>query len=71
MDIAKTLADGGKEVVSALDKRISDVTAVINVRGAKLADALGAVMWLAVWAYGIYVLARSTLWGLVLEFLKG
>ncbi|MGH6771519.1 MAG: hypothetical protein ACRECO_21165 [Xanthobacteraceae bacterium] len=42
MDIAKTLADGGKEVVSALDKRISDVTAVINVRGAKLADALGA-----------------------------
>ena len=42
VDIAKTLADGGKEVVGALDKRISDVTAVINVRGAKLADALGA-----------------------------
>ena len=42
MDIAKTLAEGGKEVVAALDKRISDVTAVINVRGAKLADALGA-----------------------------
>jgi hypothetical protein len=42
MDIAKTLAEGGKEVVSSLDKRISDVTAVINVRGAKLADALGA-----------------------------
>jgi hypothetical protein len=37
----------------------------------RLADALGAVMWLAVWAYGIYVLARSTLWGLLLEFLKG
>ena len=27
MDIAKTLAEGGKEVVAALDKRISDVTA--------------------------------------------
>ena len=42
MDIAKTLADGGKEVVAALDKRIGDVTGVINVRGAKLAETLGA-----------------------------
>jgi hypothetical protein len=30
MDIAKTLAGGGKEVVGALDKRIADVTTVIN-----------------------------------------
>ena len=36
------MADGGKEVVGALDKRIADVTAVINVRGAKLAESIGA-----------------------------
>ena len=42
MDIAKTMAEGGKEVVGALDKRIADVTAVINVRGAKLAESIGA-----------------------------
>ena len=35
MDIAKTLAEGGKEVVGALDKRIGDVTGVINARGAE------------------------------------
>src|SRR5207244_13100671 len=40
MEIAKTMAEGGKEVVGQLDKRISDVTAVINVRGAKLVDTL-------------------------------
>ena len=38
MDIAKTLAEGGKEVVTALDKRIGDVTGIINTRGAKLAE---------------------------------
>jgi hypothetical protein len=42
MDVAKTMADGGKEVVSALDQRIADVTAVINVRGAKLAESISA-----------------------------
>jgi hypothetical protein len=42
LDVARTLAEGSKEVVSSLDRRISDVTTVINVRGAKLADALGA-----------------------------
>src|SRR5205807_3141398 len=42
MDIAKTMADGGKEVVSALDQRISDVTNVINVRGATLTETIGA-----------------------------
>jgi hypothetical protein len=41
IDIAKTLAESGKEVVSALDKRIADVTGVINVRGQKLAENLG------------------------------
>ena len=41
MDIAKTMAEGGKEVVGALDKRIADVTNVINVRGAKLAESIG------------------------------
>ena len=41
MDIAKTLAEGGKEVVTALDKRIEDVTGVINTRGAKLAETIG------------------------------
>src|ERR1044071_3591478 len=30
MDIARTLAEGGKEVVAALDKRISDVSGTIN-----------------------------------------
>ena len=40
MDIAKTMAEGGKEVVGALDKRIADVTTVINVRGAKLAESI-------------------------------
>ena len=42
MDIAKTLAEGGKEVVTALDKRISDVTGLIDTRGAELATTLGA-----------------------------
>ncbi len=42
MDIARTVAEGGKEVVGALDKRIGDVTSVINVRGAKLAESIGA-----------------------------
>ena len=41
MDIAKTLTEGGKEVVTALDKRISDVTGVIDTRGAKLAETVG------------------------------
>jgi len=41
LDIAKTMAEGGKEVVGALDKRIADVTDVINVRGAKLAESIG------------------------------
>ena len=41
MDIAKTLAEGGKEVVSALDKRIGDVTVTIDTRGAKLAETIG------------------------------
>ena len=36
------MAEGGKEVVGALDKRIADVTGVINVRGAKLAESIGA-----------------------------
>ncbi len=30
MDIARTLADGGKEVVGALDKRIDDITNTIS-----------------------------------------
>ena len=38
MEMAKALAESGTEVVAALDKRISDVTGVINVRGAKLAE---------------------------------
>ncbi len=33
MDIARTLAEGGKEVVAALDKRIGDVTGTINAHG--------------------------------------
>ncbi|HEY7246413.1 MAG TPA: hypothetical protein VH678_21275 [Xanthobacteraceae bacterium] len=41
-DIAKTMAEGGKEVVGALDKRIADVTNIINVRGARLAENIGA-----------------------------
>ncbi len=38
----RRMAEGGKEVVGALDKRIADVTSVINVRGAKLAESIGA-----------------------------
>jgi hypothetical protein len=41
IDVAKTMAEGGKEVVGALDQRIADVTTVINVRGAKLAESIG------------------------------
>ena len=41
-DDVPDLIEGGKEVVSALDKRIADVTAVINVRGAKLAESIGS-----------------------------
>ena len=44
MDIAKTLAEGGKEVVTALDRRIEDVTGVINPRGAKLAEELAELI---------------------------
>lgn len=40
MDIARTLADGGKEVVSALDKRIDDITNTINTRGQRLAETI-------------------------------
>jgi len=42
MDIAKTVAEGGKEVVAALDKRIVDVTSTITTRGSQLAETLGA-----------------------------
>jgi hypothetical protein len=42
MDIARTLADGGKEVVSALDKRIEDITNTINTRGQRLAETIDA-----------------------------
>ena len=42
MDIARTLTEGGKEVVTAVDKRITDVTTVIDTRGAKLAETIGA-----------------------------
>ena len=42
MDIARTLADGGKEVVSALDKRIDDITNTINTRGQRLAETIDA-----------------------------
>ena len=34
-DLATTLAEGGKEVVSALDKRISEVAGTINPRGSR------------------------------------
>ena len=40
MDIARTLADGGKEVVGALDKRIDDITNTINTRGQRLAETI-------------------------------
>ena len=40
VDIAKTLADGGKEVAAAVDKRISDVTTLIDARGEKLTSAI-------------------------------
>ena len=42
MDAAKTMAEGGKEVVGALDQRIADVTAVINGRGAELTESISA-----------------------------
>jgi len=41
LEIAKTLAEGGQEVVVSLEKRISDVTGVINVRGAKACRRIG------------------------------
>ena len=41
-DVAKAMADGGKEVVGALDQRIGDVAGVINARGAELAESIGA-----------------------------
>ena len=41
-DIARTVSEGGKEVVDALDKRITDVTGTIASRGAALADTIGA-----------------------------
>ena len=39
-DIAKTLADGGKEVVTQIDKRVTDVANIIDMRAAKLADTV-------------------------------
>ena len=41
VDIAKTLAEGGKEVTSAVDKRIGEVTTLIDSRAAKLSDVVG------------------------------
>jgi apolipoprotein A1/A4/E domain-containing protein len=42
LDIAKTLAEGGKEVVGVIEQRIGDIAATINARGTKVADALAA-----------------------------
>ncbi len=40
MEIAKSLADGGKEVVGALEKRIDEASGTIDTRGTKLAETL-------------------------------
>ena len=41
MDIAKTLTEGGKEVVTAVDKRISDVTTLIDTRRSSSSETIG------------------------------
>ena len=40
LDIAKTLAEGGKEVITAMDKRIGDQAAAINERSSRLAETI-------------------------------
>jgi Apolipoprotein A1/A4/E domain len=42
LDIAKTLAEGGKEVVGALEQRVGDVAAAIHARGTQVAETLAA-----------------------------
>jgi len=42
MDIAKTIAEGGKDVVTSLDKRLSDVTTLIDTRAASLSETVTA-----------------------------
>jgi hypothetical protein len=40
MDIAKTLAEGGKEVINAVDRRVNEIAAHIDSQGQKLADTV-------------------------------
>ncbi|GIK79255.1 MAG: hypothetical protein BroJett024_03600 [Alphaproteobacteria bacterium] len=40
LDIARTLAEGGREVVGALDRRIEEIGGVITTRGNQVADTL-------------------------------
>lgn len=37
----------------------------------RLADFVGALLWIGIWGYGLVVLVRSTLWSLFLELLGG
>ena len=37
----------------------------------RLADCLGALLWICIWVYGLWVLASSTLWSLMLQMLGG
>jgi hypothetical protein len=39
--------------------------------GARFGDGIGAILWMGLWGLGLWVLAGSTLWGLLLEWLKG
>lgn len=41
LDIARTLAEGGREVVNALDKRMEEIGGIITARGNQVADTLG------------------------------
>jgi hypothetical protein len=41
MDIANTLTEGGKDVVTALDKRIADATTALETQNTKLSETIG------------------------------
>ena len=52
----------------ATPPRIGSLPEYLAIR---LADCLGALLWICIWVYGLWVLASSTLWSLALQMLGG
>jgi hypothetical protein len=57
----------GRSVLQSLSVTRSPPPAGPKALALRIGDALGVLLWIGIWVYGLWVLASAAMWGLILQ----